>query len=115
VNTLLTILFNSELKSFDPDAHWFCPKRFDDDPIDYEDDNDEEGTCKETKQELIQDAKKRHEVAYGFSLILGLAERAPEQLLEEYRNRLDHLMTTCDQCVHGWHQGRKSYLKQLGG
>ena len=67
----------------------------------------------ETKYKLIQDAKRRHEVAYKYSLILGLSADVSGQLLEEYTTRLNALLTTCDKCVHGWHMGRKLYLKEL--
>jgi senataxin len=103
-----------ELKSFPQDAHWFCPRRRDDDHIDYDNpDEAEEDMSSETKQELIQDAKRRHEVAYKYSLILGLAPEISGNMLEDYTSRLNRLLTTCDKCVHNWHMGRKRYLKEL--
>lgn len=109
----MLIQYHSELKSFPPEAHWFCPKRFDDDPIDYDNVESEEDMTADTKKDLITDAKQRHEVAYRYSLILGLD--AEEKLLEDYKNRLNSMLKTCDKCVHGWQQGRKAYLRQLAG
>ena len=110
----LTILHCRELKGFPRDSHWFCPRRNNDDPVDYDNpDEAEEDMSPETKQELIQDAKRRHQVAYKYSLILGLGQEISGHLLEDYTLRLNKLLTTCDKCVHNWHMGRKPYLKEL--
>jgi senataxin len=111
---LLTHFPQSELKSFPADAHWFCPKRNDDDHIDYDNASEpEEDMSPETKLELIQDAKRRHEVAYKYSIIFGLSPEVSGVLLEDYIRRLNTLLTSCDKCVHNWHMGRKAYLKEL--
>lgn len=67
----------------------------------------------ETKKELIQDSKIRHQKAYRYSVVLGLAPEVAGRALEDYIKRLDRLLTTCDKCVHNWHLGRKAYLKEL--
>ena len=67
----------------------------------------------ETKLELIQEAKRRHDVAYKYSLIIGLSPDVSGVLLDDYTERLKKLLTTCDKCVHNWHMGRKAYLKEL--
>ena len=104
----------SELKSFPAKAHWFCPRRHDEDQSDYDNpDEAEEDMSPETKHELIQDAKKRHAVAYKYSLILGLDPEISGHLLDDYTRRLNRLLMTCDKCVHNWHMGRKAYLKEL--
>jgi senataxin len=104
----------SELKSFPAEAHWFCPKRRDDDHIDYtHPDEAEEDMSPETKRELIHDAKRRHEVAYKYSIIFGLAPEDTEGMRDDYIRRLNQLLTTCDKCDYNWHAGRKSYLKEL--
>ena len=114
VSSLLTSSAYSELKNFSPEAHWFCPKRNDDDHIDYDNPAEpEEDMSPETKLELIEDAKYRHKVAYKYSLILGLAPEVSGVLLEDYTQRLNKLLTGCDKCVHQWHMGRKTYLKEL--
>lgn len=67
----------------------------------------------ETKKELIEAGKRRHKVAYRYSLILGLAPEVAGAMREEYIARLDELLKSCDKCAHNWHMGRKSYLKEL--
>jgi senataxin len=67
----------------------------------------------ETKHELIQDAKRRHTVAYKFSLILGLSDEVSGQLRIDYTRGLHQLFTKCDKCIRNWHGGRKAYLKEL--
>ena len=111
---LLTLLLQSVLKSFHVDAHWFCPKRNDEDQVDYDNPAEpEEDISPETKLELIKDAKRRQDVAYKYSLIYGLSPDVSGVLLENYNRRLNQLLTSCDKCVHNWHMGRKAYLKEL--
>ena len=108
------IFLKSELKSFPPNAHWFCPRRFDEDHIDYDHPFEAEDDMRpETKLELIQAAKRRHDVAYKYSLIFGLSPDVSGILLENYSRRMTELFTSCDKCVRNWHIGRKSYLKEL--
>jgi senataxin len=103
-----------ELKSFPTGAHWFCPRRHKEDHIDYDNpDEPEEDMSLETKHQLIEDAKRRHKVAYRYSLILGLAPEVSGTLSKDYIDQLDEQLTTCDKCVHNWHMGRKPYLKEL--
>lgn len=111
---MILILGNRELKSFPTGAHWFCPKRNDEDYADYShpDDADEDMSA-ETKKELIQDAQRRQAVAYKSSLIIGLDPDAGGPMVVYYLERLNTLLTSCDKCVHNWHIGRKAYLKEL--
>lgn len=110
----ICLLVDRELKGFPQDAHWFCPKRNDDDYADYSrPDEDEEDVSAEKKKELIEDARKRHTVAYKYSLITGLAADAGKDMIEEYTVELNKLLRSCDKCVHNWHLGRKPYLKEL--
>ncbi|KAF7952535.1 uncharacterized protein EAE97_002032 [Botrytis byssoidea] len=105
---------HGELKSFPADAHWFCPKRNDEDYVDYSHPDDaEEDMSAETKKELIQDAQRRQTVAYKFSLTIGLDRDAGGAMVEGYLERLNKLLMCCDKCVHNWHIGRKAYLKEL--
>lgn len=108
------MLRRSEIKSFPPNAHWFCPRRYDDDPIEYEEpDEPEEDMSAETKHELIQNGEKRHNIAYKFSIILGLDPELSRELLPAHFNRINKFLTSCDKCARNWHKGRKAYLKQL--
>lgn len=103
-----------ELKSFPVDAHWFCPKLNDDDPIDYDNpDVAEVDVSSQTKHQAIQDFKRRQEVAYKVSLVLGLSPEVSGKMMEDYTRRLNALLTSCSKCVSNWHMGRKSYLKEL--
>jgi senataxin len=111
---LLTLIIYRELKSFPAEAHWFCPKRRDDDQIDYAHPDDaEEDMSSDTKRELIHDAKRRHDVAYKYSIILGLGPEDSAGLLDVWLDRLNHLLETCDKCGYNWHMGRKAYVKEI--
>jgi senataxin len=104
----------SELRSFHPDAHWFCPKRNDDDHIDYDHPYEpEEDMSPETKVELIQEGKRRHDVAYLFTIVFGLSPDVSGAHLTGYTPRMNQLLTSCDKCVYNWHIGRKPFLKDL--
>ena len=104
----------SEIKSFPSGSHWFCPRRNYDDLIDYDEpDEPEEDMSAATKHEMIQDGKKRHAIAYKFSIILGLDPEISRELRDAHFGHLDKLFTSCDKCVRNWHRGRKSYLKDL--
>lgn len=82
--------------------------------IDYDHpDEAEEEMTSETKYEMIEASKKRHQVAYKYSLIFGLSPDVSGTLLTEYTQKLNHLLMSCDKCVHNWHMGRKAYLKEL--
>lgn len=67
----------------------------------------------DTKRELIQDAKRRHNVAYKYSIILGLAPEDTGEMRDNYISRLNGLLETCDKCGYNWHMGRKAYLKEI--
>lgn len=67
----------------------------------------------ETKQEMIEDAKKRHEVAYKFSMIIGVDTDSSGRMLDDYIERLNRTLSGCDKCVRNWHRGRKPFLKEL--
>lgn len=103
-----------ELESFDAKAHWFCPRRSDDDPADYDNpDDDEEDMSHETKEEIIEESKRRHDVAYRYSTIIGISPEVSGRLLTAYTTRLHKILMHCDKCVHNWHLGRKAHLKYL--
>ncbi|RKF61890.1 Helicase SEN1 [Erysiphe neolycopersici] len=102
------------LKKFPPNVHWFCPKQHDDDYLDYTNLNETEGDIDSAKKkEILKDSKKRHEVAYKCSLVLGLAPEQAGRMLEEYTQRLNQLLSSCDKCVYNWHLGRREFLKEL--
>ncbi|KAG9239793.1 hypothetical protein BJ878DRAFT_531170 [Calycina marina] len=74
--------FVSEIKSFPPGSHWLCPKRSDEDPVDYEDpDEPEEDMSAETKREMIEDGRKRYNITYKLSIVLGIDHDIAGELL----------------------------------
>jgi senataxin len=108
------------LKSYNQDAHWFCPKRSAEDYHDYLhpdeaelDDGEVEGISVEGKHKAIEAAKDRSKVAFAASLVIGAGEFAPPGFHEYYEQKLDTLFQSCDACVRQWHIGRKAYLKEL--
>lgn len=101
------------MDEFPPDAHWFCPKRYDEDYTNYADpDNDEEGTTSATKIQCIEDGKKRLLIAYRFSISLGFSPEQAEEagFGDSYERRATELLSTCDHCVRNYHTGRKEFL-----
>jgi senataxin len=107
----------SELSSFPPEAHWFCPRTDDDDPVNYdtpdEVDPDEDITLAQKKQR-ITDSKERYRVAYECILSLGLSDDEAGPLRSQYLEGLGRLLSQCDKCVRNYHIGRKRYLTDLG-
>ncbi|PBP19231.1 hypothetical protein BUE80_DR009848 [Diplocarpon rosae] len=105
---------DAKLKSFPPDAHLFCPRRNDEDPLDYEQLNEnEEDISPEEKRELIREGRLRHSVAYKYSLVFGMDTETYGDLINPYHFRWNQLLAGCDKCVYNWHLGRKPYLKEL--
>lgn len=103
-----------KLKSFLPEAHWFCSKRSDEDYYNYEDpDYEEEDITPETKNRYIAEGRKRQDVAYRFAVVYGLASEDAEEWQQTYYNRLEELLTSCDKCVRNWHMGRRRFLKDI--
>lgn len=67
----------------------------------------------EVKRKLLKDAKRRHQVAYKYSIVLGMDKSMSGDMREVYEDKLHSLLTVCDKCIHNWHLGRKTYLKDL--
>ena len=105
------------MQSFGPDAHWFCPKRDDDDAIDYQNfDPAADGSVDmspEAKRKMIEDGKQRQDVAYKYSIVLGLDMTSAAEMVKEYTHRLHTLLTSCSDCIRNYHMGRRAYLKYL--
>ena len=120
---LTAYLYRLFTENWPAGAHWFCPKRQDDDPLNYddpevsEDEAEEEHITSVQKAELISESDKRLKTAYKlFELqIYELADMG-NTLLDarmEHRSRSQDLLTTCDRCVRNYHMGRKSFLKEF--
>ncbi|OBT68370.1 hypothetical protein VE03_02935 [Pseudogymnoascus sp. 23342-1-I1] len=102
-----------KMDEFPPDAHWFCPKRNDDDYTNYGDPGtDEEDASSATKIQCIEDGEKRLKIAYRFSISLGFSPEQAEEagFGDSYERRVTELLSTCDQCVRNYHTARKEFL-----
>lgn len=105
------------METFPPAAHWFCPKRSDDDYTNYDDsDEDDEDASAALKKQCIAEGAQRRDCAYRFLISLGLT---PEETagtggtVEAYFERVNALLTHCDKCVRNYHMGRKDFLKYM--
>ncbi|EKD14583.1 uncharacterized protein L3040_000105 [Drepanopeziza brunnea f. sp. 'multigermtubi'] len=105
---------DGKLKSLPPQTHWLCPRRFEDDMVDYDqpDQADEDMTLEE-KRKHIRDGRERHEMAYKYSLVYGLGQDLVGDLQNAYQMKLNGFLATCDKCAYNWHEGRKAFLKDL--
>jgi hypothetical protein len=65
------------------------------------------------KRELIEEGRQRQDVAYKYSIVLGLDMSSAAAMLKDYTLRLHTLLTSCSDCIRNYHMGRKSYLKYL--
>lgn len=94
--------------------HSFCPKI---DDTDYEDYNDAtapgDEISIEEKQKRIEDAQERAEISYDLSLMLGIQKEAARGWLEQWVERTNSHLTSCDSCILSWHMGRKRFSKKL--
>ena len=118
---LITCLYSKLLNDWPPECHWFCPKRRDDDPLNFDNleasdaEAEEEHVDSAQKLKLIGDSHNRAQVAYRLSMVYGLSEEEAADWQERYRKRSNELLTTCDRCVRNWHIGRKRFLKEISG
>ncbi|KAG9237071.1 SEN1 N terminal-domain-containing protein [Amylocarpus encephaloides] len=108
------------LRSFPPDAHWFCPKIHAEDNADYihadspdEDEDGKEIISVQSKQKAIRDGEDRYKVAMRASLVFGIGEENMGDLYDYYSKRMDSLFVQCDRCISRWHKGRKAHEKSL--
>ncbi len=102
-----------ELRNIPPECHMCCPKVSDDDEEDYD---DLEGPGKigiAVKQDRVTNGKKRLDLLYDCSLILGLPADSAPVLSNEFSNRSNAFLRACASCVRNWHKGRRPFLKRL--
>ncbi len=106
-----------KLETFPLEVHWFCPKRYDGDPLNYnEPDLQEWDVTSETKKQNIAEGRKRLEIAYRFSIVFGLSDEdiaEAEEWQERYRENLTKFLTKCDKCIRNYHLARKDLIKDL--
>ncbi|KAK3393054.1 SEN1 N terminal-domain-containing protein [Podospora didyma] len=114
VNDALVRLHN-DFEEFPPKAHLFCPKIDDQDITNYDEPNvpDEDGISAEDKKERIKQSETRHITTYHLSLLLGISPESAGTWLDEWINKVEGFLTTCDACVRKWHKSRDRFLKAL--
>jgi senataxin len=120
---LILYLYRQLTKSWPRGAHWFCPKRRDDDPLNYDDPDvydaeaEEEHVTSAQKAKLIDDGDERLKIAYElFELHIFEIVDMGDALVDakmDHRSRTLDLLTTCDRCVRNYHMGRKPFLKEF--
>jgi senataxin len=107
-------LYFRKIKAFPPDAHWFCPKRNEDDHLNYDEpDWEEDGVSIATKLKYIDEGRKRQSITYRFAIVYGLPPEDAEEWQSTYRERSGYFLSTCDKCVRNYHAGRKEFVKEL--
>jgi len=120
---LIIYLYRQLIKNSPPGSHWFCPKRQDDDPLNYDDPDasdveaEEEDVTSAQKAKLIDEGNERLVIAYKlFELHIFEMADMGDALLDArlgHRARSQGLLTTCDRCVRNYHMGRKHFLKEF--
>ncbi|KAK3331016.1 SEN1 N terminal-domain-containing protein [Apodospora peruviana] len=106
---------HNQFEELDPKAHFFCPKTDDDDVTDYDtpDVDDEDGATAEEKQKRIAEREHRHVTAYNLSLLLWIPREQASTWLDEWTQRVEHFLKSCDRCVRDWHKSRTPFLERL--
>jgi senataxin len=120
---LTAYLYRQLTNNWPRGSHWFCPKRRDDDPLNYddpevsEDEDEEEHVTSAEKANLIAESDERLKTAYKlFELHIYEMADMEDALLDtrmNHRGRSQDLLTTCDRCVRNYHMGRKPFLKEF--
>jgi senataxin len=120
---LIVYLYRQLNKSCPPGAHWFCPKRHDEDLLNYDDldtsdaDAEAENITSAQKTKLIDESDERLKIAYKlFEIYLFDTVSMEDPLAEakrDHRGRSVAFLTTCDHCVRKYHMGRKPFLKEF--
>lgn len=102
--------------SIPEEHHLFCPKTTNEDDFDdyVSDGPSTEITAKE-KDQKIQEAKRRVELTYDLSLLLGITEEQSSGWKEQWIERTESFLTKCDGCVLRWHMHRKQFFEKLQG
>ncbi|KAK7743638.1 DEAD-box type RNA helicase [Diatrype stigma] len=90
-----------------------CPKISDDDEEDYDDLEEPGEIGVAEKEKRIADGKKRLELLYDCSLIIGLPAGSAPVLSDEFARRSNAFLRACSACVRNWHKGRRPFLKRL--
>lgn len=107
-----------ELTSFSKQAHWFCPKVDENDFTNYDEaDVDDEDVTAATKRRRVADANRRLKLAYRLKLSYGLDVddlASIQDVFDQYNEKSEDLLTTCDKCVRNYHMHRKQFRIDIG-
>lgn len=96
--------------------HLLCPKTTNDDDFDdYVSDEPSTDTTPEEKEKRIQEGRRRVELTYDLSLLLGITEEQSSGWKEQWIERTESFLTKCDGCVLRWHMHRKKFFEKLQG
>lgn len=93
-------------------CHLLCPRTTDGD------DNDDEpysGIGPKEQERRIEEARRRVELTYDLSLLLGITEEQSSGWKEQWIERTEYFLTDCDGCVLRWHMHRKKFFEKLQG
>ena len=102
-----------ELRDIPLECHMCCPKVSDDDEEDYDDLENPGDISIEDKTKRVEEGKKRLDLLYDCSLILGLPAGSAPVLSNEFSKRSNAFLRACAGCVRNWHKGRRPFLKRL--
>ncbi|KAF5138266.1 Helicase SEN1 [Metarhizium anisopliae] len=103
-----------ELQKLPHDCHLLCPKIDSDDRENYKTFDDPESQITvEDKKQRIEDGHHRIEITYWNSLIFGFDKSEAGKWAEEFKDRLEHVLRSCSECVLNWHMQRQVYLQRF--
>ncbi|KAI3397342.1 hypothetical protein diail_11000 [Diaporthe ilicicola] len=95
--------------------HLLCPKTHDDDFEDYASADPSSEISTEQKEQRIQEGRRRVELTYDLSLLVGITEEQSGGWKEQWIERTESFLTKCDACVLRWHMHRKKFFEKLQG
>jgi senataxin len=93
-------------------CHLLCPKITDDE------DSDDEPPSEIDSEQTVQreqEARRRVDLTYDLSLLLGITEEQSSGWKEQWIERTESFLTRCDGCVLRWHMHRKKFFEKLQG
>lgn len=95
--------------------HLLCPKTHDDDLEDYASTDPSSEITTEEKEHRIQEGRRRVELTYDLSLLVGITEEQSSGWKEQWTERTESFLTKCDACILRWHMHRKKFFEKLQG
>lgn len=93
-------------------CHLFCPRITD---VDDSDDEPSPEVVSKEQEQRKEEARRRVELTYDLSLLLGITEEQSSGWKEQWIERTEFFLTDCDACVLRWHMHRKKFFEKLQG